>query len=253
MGHGVEKDEIKAREWYKKAALQGEPQALYNAGRMCMLGEGGERDYKYAARMFRQLDQQSQTSLEVGERYCRAQAQNSLGVMYLKGAGVAQDHNRAAAWFIKSAENDLPEAQANLARCHRQGWGVERDLFEAGRFFYLAALQGDAQAQWDLGEMFRRGDLYFRVKMHLARKYIEMAAEQGHPEAVERLEESRPDRLRCVFCGAGDAPSECGGCHRVRYCNIECSIAHWGHGGGFAFALGGAEEPHRHTCARTYM
>ena len=107
-------------------------------------------------------------------------------------------------------------------------------------------------ALYELGEMFRRGLFTDSVELFLARKYLTLAAEQGHAEAVERLEEALRDRLRCVLCGAADAPSECGGCHRVRYCDSECSIAHWCHGGGFAFALGGAEEPHRHTCARTY-
>ena len=39
----------------------------------------------------------------------------------------------------------------------------------------------------------------------------------------------------------------------MRYCNLECSHAHLRHGGGFKFpARGAAEDPHEHTCKRTY-
>jgi TPR repeat protein len=89
-GHEVEKDDIIAREWYKKAALQGNPAGVYNAAQMCRDGEGGELDYKDAARMFRQLAEHG-----------HGQAQNHLGHMYHKGEGVAQDGTQAVAWFIK--------------------------------------------------------------------------------------------------------------------------------------------------------
>jgi hypothetical protein len=77
-------------------------------------------------------------------------------------------------------------------------------------------------AQYELGEMFRRGLFTDSVELFLARKYLTLAAEQGHAEAVARLAEMDRDRLRleemrrdrfrdgrrCVFCGADDA-SEC--------------------------------------------
>jgi TPR repeat protein len=116
-------------------------------------------------------------------------------------------------------------------------------------------------AQYELGEMFRRGLFTDSVELFLARKYLTLAAAQGHAEAVARLEEMDRDRLRleemrrdglrCVFCGADDVPNACSYCPSARYCNMECSIAHWRRGGGFASTLGAAEAPHRETCART--
>jgi TPR repeat protein len=116
-------------------------------------------------------------------------------------------------------------------------------------------------AQYELGEMFHRGLFTDSVELFLARKYLTLAAEQGHTEAVARLEDMRRDKLRleemrrdgfrCVFCGADDAPNACSYCLNARYCDMECSIAHWRHGGGFASTLGAAEESHRETCART--
>jgi hypothetical protein len=111
-------------------------------------------------------------------------------------------------------------------------------------------------AQYELSDMFRRGLFTDSVELFLAHKYLTLAAEQGHAEAVARLEEMRRDRLRCAarcaLCGAADAPNACSYCPKVRYCDTECSIAHWCRGGGFAAStLGGCEEPHKETCRRT--
>jgi TPR repeat protein len=242
FGLGVEKDQVQARAWYTKASLGGDPDAIHDAAEMYLRGEGGEPDFEYAARMFRHLGENG-----------HGRAQNQLGCMYLEGEGVAQDDTQAVAWFVKSADNDIPDGQANLARCHLNGWGVERDVFEAGRLFRLAALQGGADAQWHLGEIFRAGELYCGVKIKLARKYIRLAAEQGQPNAVARVEQMDHERLCCVLCGADDAPSECELCHCVRYCNLECSHAHWRHGDSFPFLMRGSkEDPHKDTCKRTY-
>jgi hypothetical protein len=67
-----------------------------------------------------------------------------------------------------------------------------------------------------------------------------------------RLDEMRRDGFRCVFCGADDAPNACSYCPKAWYCDTECSVAHWRHGGGFAaFMLGGCGESHMETCKRT--
>jgi TPR repeat protein len=67
-------------------------------------------------------------------------------------------------------------------------------------------------AQYELGDMFRRGLFTDRVIRFFARKYLKLAAEQGHAEAVARLGEMRRDRLRCALFGAADAPNACSNC-----------------------------------------
>src|SRR5258708_37362061 len=59
-----------------------------------------------------------------------ADAQNKLGVMYDSGLGVAPDHRRAKALFLKSvAQGDSP-AILNLGRLLTQGTGRETaDVF----------------------------------------------------------------------------------------------------------------------------
>jgi TPR repeat protein len=56
--------------------------------------------------------------------------------------------------------------------------GAEQDYFEAASWFSKAAVRGLKEAQWELGEIFRRG-LFCDVDPSLARKYIKMAKKQG--------------------------------------------------------------------------
>jgi uncharacterized protein len=66
-------------------------------------------------------------------------AQTSLGFMYLKGQGVAQDYAEAAKWFGKAADQGDPDGQYNLAECYRTGKGVKKDYTQAHMWFNLAA------------------------------------------------------------------------------------------------------------------
>ena len=44
-GQGVDQDYAKALEWYKLAALQGNPQAQFKLGKMFNNGQGVDQDY----------------------------------------------------------------------------------------------------------------------------------------------------------------------------------------------------------------
>ena len=60
-------------------------------------------------------------------------AQYYIGMMYLKGQGVAQDYKEASDWFRKASENRLPQAQYKLANLYTEGKGVPKDY----EFAYL--------------------------------------------------------------------------------------------------------------------
>ena len=68
-------------------------------------------------------------------------AQNALGVMYQKGAGVPQDYAEAAKWFRLAADNGYVSAQSNLGQMYAMGKGVTQDLAEAAIWFTRAAQQ----------------------------------------------------------------------------------------------------------------
>ena len=72
-----------------------------------------------------------QTLAEAGD----AEAQNSLGFLYLKGQGVPQDYGKARAWFEKAAAQDNAEAQFNLGLLYKDGQGVIQDYAQARAWY----------------------------------------------------------------------------------------------------------------------
>ena len=74
-----------------------------------------------------------------------------LGTSLKNGRGIAADEVEALAWFRKSAQSGLPEAQLALGQCYAKGWGVKKDLVEADAYFHLASINNeDARKERDL-------------------------------------------------------------------------------------------------------
>jgi TPR repeat protein len=86
-----------------------------------------------------------------------AQAQVSLGWLYLTGRGVAQDDVVARQFFEKAAVQGNVEAQYNLARLYYSGQGGRQDYTQACLWYEKAALQGSADAQVNLGTLYSNG------------------------------------------------------------------------------------------------
>lgn len=73
-------------------------------------------------------------------------AQFYLGVCYECGEGIEQNYEKAAEWYIKAAEQGMPEAQFNIAMFYKYGDGVNKDLAEWVKWLTKAAEQGDPKA-----------------------------------------------------------------------------------------------------------
>ncbi len=79
-------------------------------------------------------------------------------VMYDRGEeGVAQDYAEAVRWYQLAAAQGHAVAQFNLGVMFERGVGVAQDNAEAFKWFKLAAENRNADAQYKLGEMFRYG------------------------------------------------------------------------------------------------
>jgi|GEM_PF-3244872 len=105
-------------------------------------------------------------------------AQNFLGDMYAKGAGVATDNAQAVNWYRKAADQGLAEAQNNLGQMYANGQGVSRDDYQAVRLYRKAADQGLAVAQCNLGLMYANGTGVTKDDL-TALSWLQKAAEQG--------------------------------------------------------------------------
>ena len=61
-GQGVAQDYAKAREWWEKAAAQGDVDAQYNLGFMYYDGRGGVRNYAKAREWFEKVAAQTENA-----------------------------------------------------------------------------------------------------------------------------------------------------------------------------------------------
>lgn len=72
-------------------------------------------------------------------------------------AYAAGDYATAAKLYVPLAKQGNVEAQYNLGVMYRAGRGVPQDYNEAGKWYRLAAEQGHAIAQFNLGWMYASG------------------------------------------------------------------------------------------------
>jgi hypothetical protein len=90
QGQGVPLDLNMAMKWLDKAAKQGHEEAQYLLNKLIT-------SLKYNGQEPGDIAEELRVNAEDGD----AEAQNSLGLMYLIGEGVPQDYNIALRWFLK--------------------------------------------------------------------------------------------------------------------------------------------------------
>ena len=92
----------------------------------------------------------------------------------------------AAKWYELAARQGLAEAQNNLGVMLKDGQGVERDEAKAVEWFRRAAQQGNVLAQSNLGWMFH-GGRGVEQNYDSAHYWYRKAALQGHAAAQNNL------------------------------------------------------------------
>ena len=117
-------------------------------------------DYDTALRAFRNLAEQG-----------HGEAQASLGDLYRKGRGVAQDHAEAARWYRRAADQGSAYAQTSLGLMYRDGLGIPRDPERAYMWFDLSFRNAPDH----------RADLRERAAL-----YRDQVAESLSPQALDR-------------------------------------------------------------------
>lgn len=123
-------------------------------------------------------------------------AQTGLGVMYYTGEAVSKnlsgqilenDPEMAAGWFFRAAEQGYADAQFNLGLLYASGEGVPQDMAQAAELFRKAAEQGHVDAQNNLGALYFTGEGVDRNEKK-AIEWFEKAAAQGNEEARANLD-----------------------------------------------------------------
>lgn len=116
-----------------------------------------------------------------------AEELNSLGLDYQYGKhGKTKNRNEAARHFRLAAEQGHAGAQNNLGFCYHNGWGVPKDMTQAAMWYKRSADQGNAWGQSNYGTCLEFG---WGVEKDIP-SAIEMyrkSAAQGHASAKKHL------------------------------------------------------------------
>jgi len=86
-----------------------------------------------------------------------AGGQVGLAVLYGDGNGVEQSWAEAAKWVRKAADQDHPEGQTLLAVLYAQGNGVEKNISESANWLRKAADQNYPHAMLELANYYQAG------------------------------------------------------------------------------------------------
>lgn len=201
MGHfsrkgiGVEPDNIKAMEWYKKAAQAGSEKGDYWVGRSHLMNYSSPKEldlaiaslekaaqkrhffkaYFYLAEAYRkQGSEQINNAISWYEKAAEGNylpAQIALGNLYEQGQEIKQDHKEAFKWYEKASKRlESPARQMkdqyfaavniSMARILRKGEGIKHDLGKAAKMLFNTLEYGENcdEAVRELADMYRNGE-----------------------------------------------------------------------------------------------
>jgi TPR repeat protein len=202
----------------RRAAQQDDAEALYMLATLSAAGVGLEQSNVEAFQMMKR-------AAELGF----ADAQFALGAMYFEGTGTSQDQAAALAAFRSAAEGGHKEAMFTAARImltmpdpeiraeglglmnraiengHIQATlilataygrgenGLPKDEAKAEALLKPGAERGDADCQFVLASLYKFGDT-FAARRDEAQVWLQRAADQGHPKALEILRSESEER-----------------------------------------------------------
>ncbi|UZO01949.1 uncharacterized protein OCT59_020455 [Rhizophagus irregularis] len=149
----MEKDNIKAFNWYQEAAENGDRDAQYNLGLCYKSGIVGSEIVINTVSVDGKM---GVGKMSVAEKE-HSGAQNKLGLFYENGIDIGKDEIKAFYWYQKAAENENKYAQYNLGLCYENGIGIEKDEHKAFYWYQKAAENGNEYAQYHLGLCYENG------------------------------------------------------------------------------------------------
>lgn len=119
-----------------------------------------------------------------------AEAQYRLGLLYYTGKGVPENERKAFDLLLKAARQKHYDAAYQLGNLLAFGQDAPKIVadpdVEAARWYYEAATNGHADAQYSLGLLFLTGKGVVKDTKE-ATHWIQQAAKNGHKEAQSHL------------------------------------------------------------------
>ena len=126
-----------------------------------------------------------------GLPYLFAAAEKNYAAAFANIGGTYQfdlgNYSEALKWYRRGAELGDISSQTHLAEMYLEGWGVERDLQQALRWYQPAANQRYPLAEYKIGLIYQRGDRTVPRDRAKAITWFRKAADQGFARAQNDL------------------------------------------------------------------
>ena len=168
----------KGFELLNSAAQQGEPTAQYELATLYAEGVGVPRDLNTALSWARKAARQGY-----------APAKYALALALLESREEGENNAEALSWLEGAAKDGHREAQFFLAGAIAHGdYGLPKNERKAAEMALPRAEAGDAEFQFALATLYLRGES-FTDEREEGQKWLQKAAESGHPEANKMLGE----------------------------------------------------------------
>lgn len=178
-GQGIKTDAAKGLGWFEKAVAANAPGAraalasLYETGAGDEKAGGMAKDVKKAFTLY-------QEAAEAGD----LPGFNKVAFFYEKGIGTEANEAKAAEWYRKGAEKNIPVCLHNLAVFTEEGkGGVKKDAEQAVKLYYRAAVTGFPPSQVSLAVRYREGR-GVEKDAQAALAWFERAMQNGHADAA---------------------------------------------------------------------
>lgn len=176
-GDSIETNAKEGVKWYRRAANQGDSAAQLQLG-LCYSDE----NYGVKLNLKEAIDWLIMASDQGNGR-----AQRHLAYMYEFGKGVEADDDRAMELMLEAADNGDDVALVTVASWYREGErGLPKDSKRALRYYRLGADAGNAEAMYQAGMFFLKGEGVAR-NYKTAIEFLKSAAEADQADAQFQL------------------------------------------------------------------
>jgi len=159
--------------WYTKSCNNGNIPACNNLANMYYFGQSVKTNYKEAAKLYKK-------AAKANDKI----AQYNLAMMYFSGEYFEYNGKKSLYWLEKSSIAGYKVAQVKLATFYKEGNNilVDKDYKKAFFWYYQAARQNYAPAQYYLGYLYFYG---YGVKIDLkkAAYYMHTSHQNGYENA----------------------------------------------------------------------
>lgn len=176
LGKNVEKDYYKAREYFEKAAKEGNEHAESYLGLFFEKGYGGEKDINKALYWYKKAALKGNIF-----------AQYSLGFIYYEGEEVEQNLDYAFKWYKEAAEKGFAPAEYALSYLYKNAEGCEKNDIKAFYWLEEAADNDFEDAYYILGQSYLEGNSIIDTNYKKAFFYLSKGVNKKDKNCLESL------------------------------------------------------------------